>query len=376
MSFGRNDDGIPDGQSGQGDPGGAGGAGGRGGGRFEFEDMPVYGVVILSVVCAIGIIGNLLIIGAVLFNKSLRKRNNAFVINLAVADLVVTAFIMPVNLASTRRELDLTAKSPGEDKLCDALSFLVVTTMIASTFSLTVVAIERYFHVCHNSLHRQMFKTPVIVVLVGVIWALAAVVGAQGYTGWAKFAYIKRMFACFYVPKGNTSFNLFLAFICFFIPVPTLVYCYGRIFWVVHQRATYMVSAAESKNPTHSLLQAMERRLLGTMLVIVWVFFVCWGLLACMLLAISLVDSLPDWLGPTALWLALCNSSMNSFIYGLMNSQFRAGYLITLQKIVCYQYWGRKPAVHAGDKEGVINGGWVTTTEVSFDGLPLKTISG
>ena len=306
--------------------GGAGGGGAGGGGSFVFKDLPVPGVIVLSIICATGILGNLLIICAVVMTKSLRKLTNIFIVNLAVADLIITSFVMPISLATSRRALDMSV--PGYNvTLCKAVVFFILTCMMVSTLSLTTIAVERYVHVCHNTFHRKRFTRPLYIGMIVLIWIFAVVVGVQGFTGWAKYTYIKRMFSCFYVPRDNPSFNLFLAAVCFFIPVPILVYCYGRIFWTVHMNRKPLNNSTPSNATT-------ETRFLLTLLVIVCVYFVCWGFFGCMLLSISLLPELPSYVGPIGFWLSLTNSSMNGFIYGLMNTQFRTGYLMAVKGIV------------------------------------------
>ena len=292
---------------------------------FVFKDLPVAGLIFLCIVCLMGVLGNLFIISAVLINKSLRTLNNVFIVNLAVADLIITSFVMPISLATSRRALDMSV--PGYDvKLCKAVAFLILTSMMVSTLSLTTIAVERYVHVCHSHFYRKSFTKLLCVVVICCTWLFGFAVGVQGFTGWAKYTYIKRMFSCFYVPRANPSFNLFLASICFFIPIPTLVYCYGRIFWTVR------VSRKKMKSSTARKTKA-ENRLLLTLLVIVCVYFVCWGFFGCMLLSISLLPELPAYIGPMGFWLSVSNSSMNGFIYGFMNTQFRAGYLMTIKKL-------------------------------------------
>ena len=55
-------------------------------------------VAFLAFIAITGTIGNLMIIGAVTFEKKLRQVNNGwlFFINLAIADLLVTLIIIPI----------------------------------------------------------------------------------------------------------------------------------------------------------------------------------------------------------------------------------------------------------------------------------------
>ena len=60
--------------------------------------------VFLVFVAFLGTIGNLLVIGGVCIHKPLRTFGNAFVVNLAVADLIVTSYIMPMGLVASQFE--------------------------------------------------------------------------------------------------------------------------------------------------------------------------------------------------------------------------------------------------------------------------------
>ena len=51
-------------------------------------------------VCCLGVVGNSLIVWIVLFNPSMRNVTNYFIVNLAVADILVCVFCLPITLLS------------------------------------------------------------------------------------------------------------------------------------------------------------------------------------------------------------------------------------------------------------------------------------
>lgn len=67
-----------------------------------YADEHVFNTILLAVtvtMTAFGCVGNALVIGAVLTHRKLRNLGNAFVVNLAVADLAVSAFINAFGIA-------------------------------------------------------------------------------------------------------------------------------------------------------------------------------------------------------------------------------------------------------------------------------------
>ena len=134
----------------------------------EYEGQVTWSAelaIFMAVIACYGAAGNLFIIGAVLLRPNLRTRGNAFVINLAVADLIVTGYIMPLGIATSQYKL-----KPFSDALCDFNAFLVVTTCGISTQSLMLIAIERYFHVCRMRQYDRVFTPTLVAVYIVFAW--------------------------------------------------------------------------------------------------------------------------------------------------------------------------------------------------------------
>jgi hypothetical protein len=71
------------------------------GGSKYMEENTVTAALYLAIsgtACVVGTIGNILILCAVLLYKPLKHRRNAFVVNLAIADLTVTSFADPMGI--------------------------------------------------------------------------------------------------------------------------------------------------------------------------------------------------------------------------------------------------------------------------------------
>jgi len=92
-------------------------------------------------IIAIGTSGNLLVITAVAREPKLRSRGNAFIINLAVSDLLLCFVTMPLTLI----ELLNDHWSLGDSVLsCKAAGGLQAVSVFVSTITITVIALDRY----------------------------------------------------------------------------------------------------------------------------------------------------------------------------------------------------------------------------------------
>ena len=61
------------------------------------QALSIVFLVALVISCVSGLIGNILVVGAVIVSKKLRTTGNMFIVNLAIADLIVILIVEPFN---------------------------------------------------------------------------------------------------------------------------------------------------------------------------------------------------------------------------------------------------------------------------------------
>lgn len=94
-------DGGDDGFGGSG--GGLGGGGGGGPGELWYRHSPAMTAVFCfayTMVFLVGLVGNLLVVSVVYRSPRMRNVTNYFIVNLAVADILVLVFCLPATLLS------------------------------------------------------------------------------------------------------------------------------------------------------------------------------------------------------------------------------------------------------------------------------------
>ena len=134
------------------------------GGRVE-----VFVVGFLLVVLILtSIIGNILVCIAVATDKKLRKLSNLFLVSLAIADLLVSAFVMPFALVN-----DLGALNFGLT-FCKIWISSDVMCSTASIVNLCAISLDRYIHIKDPLQYTEWITRKSVPLTIAVIWITSA----------------------------------------------------------------------------------------------------------------------------------------------------------------------------------------------------------
>ncbi|XP_047526392.1 octopamine receptor 1-like [Pieris napi] len=203
----------------------------------EYEAFEAAVVVFLCGLIVITVIGNTLIISAVLTTKRLRTVTNCFVTSLALADLLVGIFVMPPAIAVHIR---------GEWELgwilCDIWISLDILLCTASILSLCAISIDRYLAVTRPltySRRRRSKKLALTMIL--FVWIAAGAITCPPMLGWYEPDH-NQGGVCRY--NQNAGYVVFSAMGSFFLPMIVMVYVYARISCVVARRHQQLASTA------------------------------------------------------------------------------------------------------------------------------------
>ncbi|KAF5284438.1 hypothetical protein FQR65_LT13544 [Abscondita terminalis] len=186
-------------------------------------------VALLSVVIVITVIGNTLVILAVLTTRRLRTVTNCFVISLAIADWLVGVFVMPPAIAN-----HLMGTWELGWVLCDIWVSLDILLCTASILSLCAISVDRYLAVTQPlSYSRKRRSKRLASLMILIVWFSSALITCPPMFGWYEPGRHEDK-NCRY--NRNTGYVIFSAMGSFFIPMVVMVYVYARISCVVAQR--------------------------------------------------------------------------------------------------------------------------------------------
>ena len=129
----------------------------------------------------VAVIGNSLVILAILWNKRLRTICNFLFLNLAVADMLQGAIAMPLRLAD---QLNQTEKRP----LIPCLVVIPLTVFLfgASNFNLTLISLDRYLALKKPFLYTNFADPCKATIIVALSWLLIFIIAFLPIFGWGQ----------------------------------------------------------------------------------------------------------------------------------------------------------------------------------------------
>lgn len=113
----------------------------------------VVRIALYSIIFLLTVVGNVLVVVTLVQNKRMRTVTNLFLLNLAISDLLLGVFCMPVTLVGS-----LLRKFVFGSALCYLLPFFQGVSVSVSVWTLVVISLERYFAIC-RPLHSRRWQT-------------------------------------------------------------------------------------------------------------------------------------------------------------------------------------------------------------------------
>ncbi|XP_055342808.1 melatonin receptor type 1B-B-like [Paramacrobiotus metropolitanus] len=316
--------------------------------------------IVIGAAAVIGTLGNLLIVVAVCLVKPLRTSGNVFVVNLALADIVVTAFIDPFNVvgAVAGRKVLI-----SNSVLCDWIASFCAPACMSSMWNMCAISLNRYVLICKPHLYNRIFTFRNSILCCVCIWIGAHLFHIPNHLGWGKNRFNADYYLCTFDIVTH-SYAIFYIIMGVLVPLVGVLYGYTCIFLKVrsvktqlrqHQQAVLTAPAAnasqghpterrdsfpEKSPPDAEKATATEHRLrrpkrpgftqddvklAKTLFAAFLVFLICWLFFALFVLAHQ-PSPIPGWLYVLAIVMAHGNSAVNPILYGMTNEKFRDGY--------------------------------------------------
>ncbi|XP_002742189.1 melatonin receptor type 1B-like [Saccoglossus kowalevskii] len=289
------------------------------------DDMSVGKIAymaIQTVLLVFGNIGNIMVIGAVLVNGKIFQAGNIFIINLALADLFVTAFVDVFSVIGVIRSHHYFS---NKSALCETIASVCVIACIASLWNIMAISINRYIYICKHTFYKIVYTKQNTIIMVIGIWIVCALLDLPNFLGWGGHGYDHKTMVCTYERTASYSYTISLLTVAVYIPVVVVTVCYFNLFLFV-RRQKLRIASTYSQSKTERKINSRDIQLLKTLFFIFVVFFVCWAPYAAVVMG-DRRDEFPPYIHATVIILAHANSSLNSIMYGVMNKRFRQNYI-------------------------------------------------
>ncbi|XP_022216098.1 5-hydroxytryptamine receptor 1A isoform X1 [Drosophila obscura] len=199
-------------------------------------------VALFLVLILVTVVGNTLVILAVMTTRRLRTVTNCFVMNLAITDWLVGTCVMPPSVI-----LYITGTWRFGWILCDVWISLDILLCTGSILSLCAISLDRYLAVTQPltySKKRRSKRLALLMIL--VVWITALSITCPPYLGWYEAGRHQEDYVdCRY--NQNKGYVVFSAMGSFFIPLTVMLYVYVKIGYVLTSRRQRIVRDANSE---------------------------------------------------------------------------------------------------------------------------------
>ncbi|XP_020618428.1 muscarinic acetylcholine receptor M5-like [Orbicella faveolata] len=261
------------------------------------------------------LIGNVLALIVFSTNKKLlRTRANYFLINLAIADMMVGIFAIPMYL------YHLIVAWYNGDSVWQQYSYKIYKVVdvfvgCASIFTLTVIALERAFSVCLPHIHRH-FRNTVYYVLLGLIWLLSILVSC-----------LRLLFE-----EQLLSLQFFFYFLLVFFAIALSIICISYV--VIWFRMKFRFARRDSNKRSTE----QDRRLAVMLFTVTVVFVFTWMPFQIINIVTFFCEpcrNMPNEVAYFAKFLHYGNSCVNPMIYSFLVPDFRKTVFRIVRKLGC-----------------------------------------
>uniref|UniRef100_A0AAY3ZZV7 G-protein coupled receptors family 1 profile domain-containing protein n=1 Tax=Denticeps clupeoides TaxID=299321 RepID=A0AAY3ZZV7_9TELE len=315
-------------------------------------DSQIIGVgVFLSVFILVAIVGNILVILSVLCNRHLQTVTNFFIVNLAIADLLLSIIVLPFSAS-----LEVLGCWVFGRVFCNIWAAVDVLCCTASIMSLCIISIDRYIGVKYCLKYPTIMTEKKAGVILVVVWLSSMVISIGPLLGWKEPPPSDESICRITEEPG---YALFSSLFSFYLPLMVILVMYFRVYVVarrttrsleagvklernesvevvlrIHCRSAPEDAGASSRNPFRSSLSvrlmkfSREKKAAKTLAIVVGMFILCWLPFFFVLPLGSFFPTLKpsDMVFKVIFWLGYFNSCINPIIYPCSSKEFQRAF--------------------------------------------------
>ena len=286
---------------------------------MEPEEDPDTMIILAIVSCIvlIGITGTAIVIITIIKSPRIKLRQQGFIVNLAIGDLIFLGVVMPFVLASIANNY---AWVLG-DAACAFVGFMTVCCVQASMVNICLVAFNRYFSIVHFVHAKTVFTKRNIILMLVTAWIYAGLVAVPSFFGFGEFVYIDYLDICMYNLAFSQAHRLYVVVVVFALPLVLTGYFYFHILFAVMRSKRKVRS--NPGNSANTIKREDIRLTVQVMLIFIW-------LICCIIPFVTvafIVDpygELDRFIYDFTVNLLVLNYAVNPFVYFFSSKQLRS----------------------------------------------------
>ncbi|CAL8147165.1 unnamed protein product [Orchesella dallaii] len=246
---------------------------------MQFNDGHLLAVVVYSFLMVISAVGNISVFSTILRLRLQGKLSqiNLFLFHLAIADLLVTFLMMPLEIA-----WNITVSWQANDMMCRIMSFFRIFGLYLSGFVLVCISLDRYLSVMKplTSPDTQRIRGRLMLL---VAWITSIIVSLpQAFIFHVEshphFTWYKQCitFNSFPSVTAEKLYNFSGFFFLYVFPMIMIIFCYSCILLEMTRVNARMKSDETFRRSNIGALGRAKIRTLQMSVIIVAAFFFCW----------------------------------------------------------------------------------------------------
>ncbi|XP_076018565.1 5-hydroxytryptamine (serotonin) receptor 2C, G protein-coupled-like 1 [Genypterus blacodes] len=203
--------------------------------------------LLILVIIALTVGGNILVILAVSLEKKLQNATNFFLRSLAVADMLVGILVMPISLINILYDYAW----PLPSALCPIWIYLDVLFSTASIMHLCAISLDRYVAIRNPIEHSRFNSRTKAMMKIAAVWTIS--IGVSMPIPVIGLHNKDKVFVDGSCVLNEERFMLIGSFVAFFIPLVIMVVTYCLTIQVLQRQATVFLyeSKTSSQQPLH-----------------------------------------------------------------------------------------------------------------------------
>lgn len=206
----------------------------------QIEDLSgaVAAAVFLGAIVCMTISGNVMVLLAVFVNSHLRSTTNYFIVNLAIADLLLGTTVLP--FSATLEVLDYW---PFGQNFCDIWAAVDVLCCTASIMSLCAISLDRYIGVTRPLQHSTIMSEKRAGCCIVFIWILSLAISLGPLIGWKEPPDPNPRICTVTTQLGYVLFS-----VCgsFYIPLLIILVVYFRIYREAIKQSRFLATGVKT----------------------------------------------------------------------------------------------------------------------------------
>ena len=285
----------------------------------------LYGLTIVA-----SLVGNTLLMYIVCKRPEVRSLNSFMFVNMAVADLLVTAVIMPSSIVFLHTESAWAITGIFGEITCRIIAYVGHVNLAASILCLVVMAVDRYYAII-SPLNRDHLWFRNAKIVTPVIWFVALTLVSMTLVFYDldednNCLYDFYIFGIDYGTKLRQFYFLFMFVIIYFIPLVIISVLYAKIAYKVwfHRTPGHPVSESQQRREVIT-----KKKVVRMLIVIAATFAICWlpADVFHIIRAIAGWDiDVPLNVEYAVFWCAHANSAINPWLYLRLSGNIKSAF--------------------------------------------------